>query len=64
MIRIEPRIAVAATSVFVALAGLAAALRGMIFDDSSFVRYGVAAIIASVALLVVMLNPPPSPHEW
>jgi hypothetical protein len=64
MIRIEPRIAVAASSVFVALAGLSGALRGMIFDESSLVRYGVAAIIASVALLVVMLNPPSSSHEW
>ncbi|SOE97332.1 Protein of unknown function [Burkholderia sp. D7] len=64
MIRIEPRITVAAISVFVALAGLGAALRGMIFDESSLVRYGVAVIIASVALLVVMLNPPSSPHEW
>jgi hypothetical protein len=64
MIRIEPRITVAVISVFVALAGLGAALRGMIFDESSLVRYGVAVIIASVALLVVMLNPPSSPHEW
>jgi phosphoribosylcarboxyaminoimidazole (NCAIR) mutase len=64
MIRIEPRITVAAISVFVALAGLGAALRGMIFDKSSLVRCGVAVIIASVALLVVMLNPPSSPHEW
>ena len=64
MIRIEPRITVAAISVFVALAGLGAALRGMIFDESSLVRYGVAVIIASVALLVVMLIPPSSPHEW
>jgi hypothetical protein len=63
MIRIEPRIAIAAISVFVALAGLAMALRGLIFDVPSLVRYGVAAIIASVAMLVVMLNPPSSPHE-
>lgn len=64
MIRIEPKIAVAATSVFVALAGLALALRGMIFDEINLVRYGAAAIIASVALLVVMLNPPSSSHDW
>ena len=64
MTSIEPRITIAASSVFVALAGLGAALRGMISDESSLVRYGVAAIIASVALLVVMLNPPSSPHEW
>ncbi|CAN7795489.1 DUF2964 domain-containing protein [Caballeronia sp. LjRoot34] len=57
MIRSEPRITITAISVFVALAGLAAALRGMIFDESSLMHYGVAAIIASVALLVVMLNP-------
>jgi hypothetical protein len=63
MIRIEPRIAIAAISVFVALAGLAMALRGLIFDVPSLVRCGTVAIVISVTLLVVMLNPPSSPHE-
>ena len=62
MIRTEPRIVVAAISVFVALAGVATALHGLIFDEPGLVRWGTVAIVVSVALLVVMLNPPSPPH--
>jgi hypothetical protein len=59
---LEPGIAIAATSVFVALASLAGASRldfrrlksGPVW--SGLVRYGAAAIIASVTLLVMILN--------
>jgi hypothetical protein len=58
MIRTEPRIIVAAISVFVALAGVATALHGLIFDEPPLLRWGSVAIIVGVTLLVVMLNPP------
>ncbi|OXC72174.1 DUF2964 family protein [Caballeronia sordidicola] len=63
MIRTEPRIAVAAISVFVALAGVSTALRGLIFDEPGLVRCGTVAIVVSVTLFVVTLNPSPL-QEW
>lgn len=57
MVRAEPRIVVAAVAVFVALAGLAASIRGLLFDSTDFVRFGAAALVAGVACFVILLNP-------
>ena len=57
MVRAEPRIVVSAVAVFVALAGLAALIRGLLFDSTDFVRFGAAALVAGVACFVVLLNP-------
>ncbi|HYS63039.1 MAG TPA: DUF2964 family protein [Paraburkholderia sp.] len=57
MVRAEPKIICAAVAVFVALAGLAELIRGLLFDSTDFVRYGAAALVAGVACFVLLLNP-------
>ncbi|AXF12954.1 hypothetical protein CUJ91_32215 (plasmid) [Paraburkholderia graminis] len=44
-------------AVFAALAGIAASIRGSLFDEPSFFRYGVAAAVGGVACFVLLLNP-------
>ncbi|MFL9913771.1 DUF2964 family protein [Paraburkholderia sp. RL17-337-BIB-A] len=57
MIRAEPRIIGAAVAVFVALAGLAGLIRGLLFDRTDFVHYGATALIGGVVCFVLLLNP-------
>ena len=54
--RLESRIVFDVLAVFVALAGLAASIRGWLFDELPVFRYGVAAVIGGVACLVLLLN--------
>ncbi|WP_408483215.1 DUF2964 domain-containing protein [Paraburkholderia sp. RL17-383-BIF-A] len=56
MIRSESRIIFAAIAVFVALAGIGASIRGLLFDQPPVFRYGVAALIVGVACFVMLLN--------
>lgn len=51
------RVAMATVSIFVAIFGIAAAIRGLLFEEMSVVRYGVAAVIGGVAAFVLLLNP-------
>lgn len=51
------RIIIATVAVFVALAGLMASVRGLLYDDQYVVRFGVGAMLAGVAGFVLMLNP-------
>ncbi|WP_408637002.1 DUF2964 family protein [Paraburkholderia sp. RL17-368-BIF-A] len=44
-------------AVFAALAGTAASIRGVLFDEPSFSRYGVAAVVGGVACFVLLLDP-------
>nr|WP_253958953.1 DUF2964 family protein [Paraburkholderia fungorum] len=53
----ESRIVFAVIAVFVALAGIAASIRGLLFDESQLLRYGAAALIGGVACFVLLLNP-------
>jgi hypothetical protein len=62
MIRSESRIIIAAIAVFMALAGLAVALHGLVFGEPAHLRYGAAVAFASISAVVIMLDPPP--HEW
>lgn len=57
MVRAEPRIVCAAVAVFFALAGLAALIRGLLFDSANFVLFGAAALVAGAACFVILLNP-------
>jgi hypothetical protein len=57
MVRSESRIVFSAIAVFVALAGIAASIRGLLFDAPQFFHYGVAAVIGGVACFVLLLNP-------
>lgn len=56
MVRTEPGIIVAAAAIFVALAGIGAIIRGLLFDSSGFIRYGAIALVVGVACFVVLLN--------
>ncbi|EKS66683.1 hypothetical protein BURK_032584 [Burkholderia sp. SJ98] len=60
MIRGEGRIVAALGAVFVTLGGINAALRGLLFDETSVMYYGVLAILIGAASFVVMLTPFPS----
>ncbi|MBU6489069.1 MAG: DUF2964 family protein [Burkholderiales bacterium] len=53
------RIAFATLAIFVSIVGIAASIRGLLFDQDSAVRYGVAAVFAGVATFVLLLNPAP-----
>ena len=55
--RAKYRVAFATLSIFVAISGIFAAIRGLVFDQDSFLRYGIAAVIAGVAGFVLFLNP-------
>ncbi|MFM0472374.1 DUF2964 family protein [Paraburkholderia strydomiana] len=57
MIRSDTRIHLAAITVFVSLAGIAASIRGVLFDEPSLFRYGVIAVVGGVACFVLLLNP-------
>ncbi|WP_321854523.1 DUF2964 family protein [Paraburkholderia tropica] len=59
----EFRILVAALAVFVALAGLAAAIHGLIFDRHDFVVYGMATVGGGIAVFVAMLTVHPKDLE-
>lgn len=52
----DSRILFSAIAVFAALAGIAASIRGSLFDEPSYFRYGVAAA-GGVACFVLLLNP-------
>ncbi|ABE31124.1 Conserved hypothetical protein, transmembrane [Paraburkholderia xenovorans LB400] len=56
MVRSENRIVFSAIAVFVALAGIAASIRGLLFDEAPVFHYGVAALIVGVACFVMLLN--------
>lgn len=60
MIRGEGRIVAALGAVFVSLGGIHAALRGLLFDETAVMYYGVLAILIGAASFVVMLTPLPS----
>lgn len=60
MIRSEGRIVVAQTAVFVSLAGIFAALRGLLFDHEAVMYYGVLAIFIGTATFVTSLMPTPN----
>jgi hypothetical protein len=57
MVRSETRIVIAVVAVLIALAAIAASIRGLIFDEPQMFRYGIAALIAGVASFVMLLNP-------
>lgn len=59
MVRAESRIVVSLVAVFVSLAGISAAIHGLLFDKTEVMRYGVLAIIVGVTSFVVLLNPTP-----
>lgn len=63
MVRAKYRIVLATLAVFVAIVGLLAAIRGLLFDQESVLRYGAAAVIAGVAGFVLLLNPASSPDD-
>ena len=48
MVRAEVRIVLAAIATFVALAGIAVAIRGLLFDQNAAVIYGAGAIVGGV----------------
>lgn len=56
MIRTELRVVLAVIATFVALAGIALAIHGLLVDKSDAVFYGVAAIVGGVSGCAVLLN--------
>lgn len=56
MVRSESRIVFAAIAVFVALGGIGASIRGLLYDEAPVFHYGVAALIVGVACFVMLLN--------
>jgi len=59
MVRLEFRVILAAIATFVALAGIAVSIHGLLYDEDQVMWSGVAAIAAGIAGCVVMLNPLP-----
>jgi peptidoglycan/LPS O-acetylase OafA/YrhL len=59
MVKGEGRIVAALAAVFVALGGISAALRGLLFDQTAMTYYGVLAVFIAAATFVVMLTPMP-----
>lgn len=57
MVQAETRIICATVAVFVALAGLAGLIRGLLFDSTDFFRYGAASLVVGIACFVLLLNP-------
>jgi hypothetical protein len=57
MVRLEMRIVLAAIATFVALAGIAVAIHGILYEQDDVMWSGVVAIGAGIAACVVMLNP-------
>jgi hypothetical protein len=58
MVRSECRSIFAVVAVFVALAGIAASIRGLLFDEPPIFHYSVAALIGGVACFALLLNSP------
>lgn len=56
MVRTEFRIVLAAVATFIALAGIAVAIRGLLFDQGAFILYGAGAIVVGIFGLAVLLN--------
>lgn len=54
----------AVAAVFTTLAGMGAALRGLLFDGPAFVHYGALALIAGVASFVILLAPNTGDDAW
>jgi hypothetical protein len=63
MVHGELRILVAALAVFAALAGLALAIHGLLFDEHIYVDYGMAIVAGGIAAFVVMLTVHPRDVE-
>ncbi|TDN63918.1 DUF2964 family protein [Paraburkholderia sp. BL10I2N1] len=57
MVRLEPRIILAAIATFVALGGIAVSIHGLLYDEDQVMWSGVVAIGLGIAAMVVMLNP-------
>lgn len=60
MVRAERRIVFAAIAVFVALAGMAMVIHGVLFDIRNATVYGGFMLVIGVAVLALMLTPRPS----
>lgn len=56
MVRAEVRIVLAAIATFVALAGIAVAIRGLLLDQNAAVIYGAGAIVGGVFGVALLLN--------
>ncbi len=56
MVRMELRIVLAVIATFVALAGIAVAIHGLLFDQGTRVLYGAIAIVIGVFGSAVLLN--------
>ncbi|MFX1674199.1 DUF2964 family protein [Paraburkholderia sp. A2WS-5] len=63
MVQGELRILVAALAVFVALAGLAVAIHGLLFDESRVVLYGMTIVSCGIVAFVAMLTVHPKDIE-
>ncbi len=63
MVHGELRILVAAIAVFAALAGLALAIHGLLFDEQNYVDYGLAIVAGGIASFVLMLTVHPKDVE-
>jgi Protein of unknown function (DUF2964) len=57
MARAETRIVLAVIAVFVALGGMAASIRGLLYERPLFIHIGVFAMVIGVASFVVLLRP-------
>ncbi|AAY59230.1 DUF2964 family protein [Burkholderia pseudomallei] len=51
------RVVLATIAVFISLAGMMEAVRGLLFDSNAEFLYGVIALSIGVAAFVVLLNP-------
>lgn len=56
MIKTEWRVVLAVIATFVALGGIAVAIKGSLFDQSDAVLYGVVAIVVGVFGCALLLN--------
>ncbi|MDR3097360.1 MAG: DUF2964 domain-containing protein [Paraburkholderia sp.] len=63
MVQGELRILVAALAVFAALAGLAVAIHGLLFDEHRAVLYGMAIVACGIVAFVAMLTVHPKDVE-
>jgi hypothetical protein len=57
MIRAETRIVLAAIAVFVALGGMAASIRGLLYEYPLWVHIGAVAMVMGVACFALLLRP-------
>jgi hypothetical protein len=63
MVQGELRVVLATFAVFAALAGLAVAMHGLLFDEFRFVVYGMAIVSCGVVAFVAMLTVHPKDVE-